>query len=119
MGALGLGVLLEVVVKLVRGVVPAADLIGAVGVVALAANIVCLVLLGRHRADDINMRSAWLCSRNDVVANVGVLLAAVGVGMTGVAWPDIVLGLAIAAMFGGSSLGVIRAARQQLRASPI
>jgi len=106
-------------VKLVRGVVPSADLIGAMGIVALAANIFCLVLLARHREDDINMRSAWLCSRNDVVANVGVLLAAAGVGVTGMAWPDIVIGLVIAAMFGGSSVGVIRAARQQLRVSPI
>src|SRR5262245_33570174 len=119
MGAFGLGVLLEVTVKLVRGVVPSADLIGAMGIVALAANIFCLVLLARHREDDINMRSAWLCSRNDVVANVGVLLAAAGVGVTGMAWPDIVIGLVIAAMFGGSSVGVIRAARQQLRVSPI
>jgi cation diffusion facilitator family transporter len=119
MGAFGCGVLLEAAMKLVRGVVPSAGLIAAVGIVALAANLFCLLALARHRGDDINMRSAWLCSRNDVVANVGVLLAATGVGVTGVAWPDILIGLVIAAMFGGSSLGVIRAARQQLRASPI
>ena len=119
MGAFGLGVLLEVAVKLVRGVLPSADLIGTVGVVALAANVVCLALLARHRTDDINMRSAWLCSRNDVVANIGVLFAAVGVGVTGAAWPDIAVGLLIAAMFGSSSIGVIRAARRQSHVSPI
>jgi Co/Zn/Cd efflux system component len=98
--------------------VPSADVIGGVGVVALAANAFCLVLLARHRGDDINMRSAWLCSRNDVVANVGVLLAAGGVGLTGAAWPDIAIGLLIAMMFGSSAIGVIRA-RHQLRFSPI
>jgi Co/Zn/Cd efflux system component len=119
MGAFALGVLAEVVVKLIRGVVPSADVIGVVGFVALAANVFCLILLARHRADDINMRSAWLCSRNDVVANVGVLLAAAGVGLTGAAWPDIAIGLLIAGMFGSSAVGVIRAARQQLRPTPV
>jgi Co/Zn/Cd efflux system component len=70
MGAFGLGVLTEATLKMVHSVVPSADVIGGVGVVALAANVFCLVLLARDRGDDINMRSAWLCSRNDVVANV-------------------------------------------------
>jgi Co/Zn/Cd efflux system component len=114
MAAFGLGVLAEVTLKVTRGVVPAADVIGAVGVVALVANVLCLVLLAQHRNDDINMRSAWLCSRNDVVANAGVLLAAVGVGLTGTAWPDITIGLAIAVMFGASAIAIIRAARREL-----
>jgi Co/Zn/Cd efflux system component len=114
MAAFGLGVLAEVTLKVIRGVVPAADVIGAVGVVALVANVLCLVLLARHRNDDINMRSAWLCSRNDVVANAGVLLAAVGVGLTSTAWPDITIGLAIAVMFGASAIAIIRAARREL-----
>jgi Co/Zn/Cd efflux system component len=118
MGAFGLGVLAEVVVKVIHGVVPSAGIIGGVGVVALAANVFCLVLLARHRGDDINMRSAWLCSRNDVVANVGVLLAAAGVGLTDAAWPDITIGLLIALMFGSSAIAVIRAARRQLRLAP-
>jgi Co/Zn/Cd efflux system component len=115
MGALGLGVLAEVGVKLVRGLVPTAEVMGAVGLAALAANVFCLMLLWRRQADDINMRSAWLCSRNDVMANGGVLLAAVGVAWTGSAWPDIVTGLLIAGMFGTSAVGVIREARRQLR----
>jgi Co/Zn/Cd efflux system component len=72
-----------------------------------------------YRDDDINMRSVWLCSRNDVAANIGVLLAAVGVGLTGTAWPDIVVGLLIAMMFGSSAVGVIRAARHQLRVAAV
>src|SRR5215470_5506944 len=83
MSAFGLAVLAEVTLNVVRGAVPSADVIAGVGVVALAANVFCLALLARHRGDDINMQSARLCSRNDVAANVGVLLAAAGVGLTG------------------------------------
>lgn len=118
MAVFGLGVLVEVMLKLVRDVLPSAEVIGVVGLVALAANLLCLLLLSRHRGDDINMRSAWLCSRNDVIANVGVLVAAVGVGLTGAAWPDVAMGLVLAAMFGSSAIGVIRAARRQLRLAP-
>ncbi len=118
MAAFGLGVLGEVALKIMRGVVPSADVMGGVGLVALAANVLCLGLLWRHRSDDINMRSVWLCSRNDVAANAGVLLAAAGVGLTGNAWPDITVGLLIAAMFGSSAIGVVRAARRELRLAP-
>jgi Co/Zn/Cd efflux system component len=117
MGAFGAGVALEAASKLLLGVVPTADVIGAVGTLALAANALCLMLLWRRRDDDVNMRSAWLCSRNDVAANVGVLLAAAGVAATGSAWPDIAIGLAIAALFARSALGVVRAARRTLSAS--
>jgi Co/Zn/Cd efflux system component len=119
MAAFGLGVLLEVALKVSRGVVPTAEVMGGVGLVALAANLLCLTLLGRRRGDDINMRSAWLCSRNDVMANGSVLLAAGGVALTASAWPDILVGLAIAAMFGHSALGVIRQARRELRPAAV
>ena len=62
MAAFGLGVLVEAVLKIVRGNVPSADVMGGIGLLALSANLVCLFLLRRRRADDINMRSAWLCS---------------------------------------------------------
>jgi len=114
MAVFGAGVLAEAVAKIVLGVVPAPDVMGAVGVVALGANATCLVLLRRHRDDDINMGSAWLCSRNDVAANGGVLAAALGVLITGAAWPDIVVGLAIALLFGSSAVTVIRGARRRL-----
>ena len=64
------------------------------------------------------MRSAWLCSRNDVAANVGVLLAAAGVAVTGSAWPDIAVGLLIAAMFMSSAVTVVRDARRARRPVP-
>jgi Co/Zn/Cd efflux system component len=90
---------------------------GGIGLLALAANLACLLLLRRRRADDINMRSAWLCSRNDVMANAGVLLAAAGVFLTGSAWPDLAIGLLIAAVFATSAFGVIREARHALQRS--
>ena len=118
MAAFGIGVLIEVSHKLVARVVPTPDVMSIVGLIALGANAVCLLLLSRHRADDINMRSAWLCSRNDVIANVSVLVAAAGVALTGSGWPDILVGLAIALMFGTSAIRVIRDARHQLRPAP-
>ena len=108
MAMFGVGVLTEVAMKILRGVTPAADVMSAVGVIALAANIVCLWLLWRHKDDDVNMGSAWLCSRNDVVANGGVLLAAAGVALTGSAWPDVAIGLIIASLFGASAVKILR-----------
>jgi Co/Zn/Cd efflux system component len=118
MAAFGAGILIEVVSKLATATSPREELMGGIGVLALVANSVCLVVLWRRRADDINMRSAWLCSRNDVVANAAVLVAAGGVAVTGSAWPDIVVGLLIAALFMRSALGVIRAARRELAPAP-
>jgi cation diffusion facilitator family transporter len=115
MAAFGLGVISEVVVKVVTGVTPEAGMMGLFGVLALAANTTCLLLLLRHRTDDLNMRSTWLCSRNDVIANGGVLLAAAGVALTGTAWPDILIGLIIASVFLSSAWGVIRESLAELR----
>jgi hypothetical protein len=90
MGIFGLWVLGTVVWHALRGTVPDWTTMGAVGLVALLANAVCLVLLTAWRSGDANMRSVWICSRNDVVANVAVLLAALGVFGTGhrLARPD-------------------------------
>jgi Co/Zn/Cd efflux system component len=106
--AFGLGVAAEAVAKAFRDVVPRAEAMGVVGVIALVANAACLLLLLRHRTDGINMRSTWLCSRNDVVANVGVLLAAAGVAVLDSRWPDLLVGATIAALFLGSAFGVLR-----------
>jgi len=110
MAVFGVGIVAEVVAKLVRDLRPEAEIMWTVALVALVANASVLAFLWRHRADDINMRSVWLCSRNDVIANGGVLLAALGVSLTGAAWPDILVGLAIAALFGASAVSVIREA---------
>jgi Co/Zn/Cd efflux system component len=110
MAAFGVGVLVQVVVKIAHGLAPTVGLMGSVGTLALAANLFCLLLLWRRRGDDINMRSAWVCSRNDVIGNVGVLVAAAAVALTGSPWPDIIIGLAVAAVFVRSAVQIIREA---------
>ena len=118
MAAFGIGIAAEVASKLARGLTPDPGIMWAVALAALVANAYVLARLWGHRADDINMRSAWLCSRNDVIANGGVLLAALGVGWSGSAWPDILVGLAIAALFATSAARVIRDALAVSQPSP-
>jgi Co/Zn/Cd efflux system component len=117
MGAFGLFVLGQLVYRMVNPELPLFATMGAVGVLALAANTFSLALLLRHRAEDINMRSVWLCSRNDLIANVGVLLAAAAVWLTRSAWPDLAVGALICAVFLRSAWVVWREARGELRAS--
>ncbi len=115
MAAFGLFVLGQAVYKIVFPQVPVFEAIGAIGLLALVANSICFALLWRHRVDDINMSSVWLCSRNDIIANISVLFAAIGVWFTHSGWPDIVVGLAIAALFLRSALSVLRAATTERR----
>lgn len=115
MAIFGLFVLGEVVHKLLWPVVPVAETIGIIGVLALLANLTCLLLLTRHRSDDLNMHSVWLCSRNDIIANAGVLLAGAGVALTQHGWPDIAIGLVIASLFLHTAIQVIGRATHQLR----
>ena len=114
MAAFGLFVFGQAIHKILVPQVPVFETIGAIGLLALAANSVCLFLLWRHRAEDINMRSVWLCSRNDIIANVSVLFAAAGVWLSGSGWPDILVGLALAALFVQSSSSVLRGAIAEL-----
>jgi Co/Zn/Cd efflux system component len=110
MAAFGIGVLVQVGVKVARGLTPTVEVMGAVGTLALVANLLCLILLWRRRGDDINMGSAWICSRNDVIGNAGVLVAAAAVALADSPWPDIAIGLLVAAVFVHSAVGVIREA---------
>lgn len=106
----GLLVIADAVRKVILQEVPQADWMGTVGLAALLANTYCFYLLYSHRADDLNMRSTWICSRNDLVANTSVVLAALFVGVTGSLWPDVLVGLAIAALFLHSAWQVSREA---------
>ncbi len=113
----GVGVLMDVALKALGNRLPVAEGMGLVGALALGANLYCLFLLTRHREDDINMRSVWVCSRNDIVANVGVLAAAAAVGWTGTRWPDVIVGTIIASVFLSSAFGVLRDAVRVLRSA--
>ncbi|MHB9022384.1 MAG: cation diffusion facilitator family transporter [Halothiobacillus sp.] len=105
---LGLGVLAEAMYKILHPVMPSAEIMGVVGGIALVANLICFLLLFRHRADNLNMSSTWLCSRNDLIANVGVLTAAGVSYILTSRWPDIVVGVVIAGLFLSSAFNVIR-----------
>lgn len=115
MAAFGLFVLVRAVYNIVFPQLPLFEVMGVIGLLALAANGTCFFLLWRHRSDDINMSSVWLCSRNDIIANVSVLFAAAGVWLTRSGWPDILVGLALAVLFLRSALFVLRGAIAELR----
>lgn len=97
--------------------VPVFEAMGVVSLVALAANATCLALLWKHRSEDVNMSSVWECSRNDIASNLSVFLAAGAVWATGAAWPDLLVGAALAMLLLRSAANVSRNALTQLRTS--
>jgi len=97
------------------GSAPEAQVMGAVGALALLANVVSAVLLFRFRTGDANLRAVWLCSRNDAIGNLAVIAAAGGVFLSGTAWPDLAVGLGMAALAVWAGASVIRQARGELR----
>jgi len=111
----GFAVLLQSGYKLALGDIPASDLMWFLSVIALVANGGCLLLLSRHKADDVNMRSTWLRSRNDIISNTSVLFAATLVALTQSVWPDVVMGLLITSIFLKSAVYVLRQAWTELR----
>jgi Co/Zn/Cd efflux system component len=119
MGAFGLWVIGTVIWHAIMGTVPEAFTMGAVGLAALVANAASLGLLGAYRTGDANMRSVWLCSRNDVIANLAVLLAALGVFGTGTGWPDILVAAIMASLALQGAWVVVRHALAELRLLPV
>jgi len=117
MMALGLFVAGRAVYRVFFEAFPSATAMSVVGVLALVANIICLLLLSRHKNDDINFSSVWICSRNDIIANTSVLLAAGAVVLTGTRWPDLIVGLGIAVLFLKSALFVLSEARKSVQAA--
>jgi len=107
---LGLGVVIEVIFKLTTHTLPLSETMGIFGVAALIANTISFVLLTRFRDGDINLRATWICSRNDMLANIGVLIAAGLVSYTQTAWPDIIVGLIIATIIMNSAIRIIKEA---------
>jgi Co/Zn/Cd efflux system component len=95
---LGLYVFWESFYKILYPSVPSAQTITLIGILALVANVICFSLLTRHRDKNINMKSSWICSRNDVYGNVSVIGAGILVGYFNSMWPDIIVGLGIAGL---------------------
>jgi Co/Zn/Cd efflux system component len=118
MGLFGLWVIGATVGHAFQRTVPHAVTMGEVGFAALVANAVVFGLLWTSRKGDSNMRSAWLCSRNDVIGNVAVMLAAVGVFGTGTGWPDLIVAAIMSGLGLQGAFQVIRHALQELRPTP-
>jgi Co/Zn/Cd efflux system component len=114
MGAFGLFVLARAAWAAQAGMPPEPITMGAVAVAALAANLGVALLLYRHRSGDANMRSVWICSRNDAIGNVAVGLAALGVFGTGTAWPDLLVAAIMAVLAITGAATVLRHARLEL-----
>jgi Co/Zn/Cd efflux system component len=115
MGGFGVFVLGKALWALHAGVVPQPATMGAIGFVALVVNGGVALMLYRFRAGDANMRSVWLCSRNDALGNVAVMLAAAGVVGTGSNWPDLVVAAAMGGLALNGAASVLRHARAELR----
>jgi cation diffusion facilitator family transporter len=117
MALFGLGVLAQGVYKMMLGIVPVAETMGIIGMFVLLGNGICFLLLYRHRSDDLNMRSTWLCSRNDILANLAVLVAAGSVILFNSSWPDILVGAGIAVLFLKSAFTVLGESFAELKKS--
>lgn len=114
MAAFGVGVLATALWNLSQGTVPDAPTMGLIGALALLANLSVAVLLYAWRDGDSNMRSVWLCTRNDAIGNLAVLAAALGVFGTGAAWPDLIVAAIMASLALSASLQIMRQARREL-----
>jgi Co/Zn/Cd efflux system component len=112
---LGAGVLLATLWHALAGTLPKAETMGMVGLAALLANAGVALMLYRFRTGDANMRSVWICSRNDAIGNLAVLAAAAGVFGTGTAWPDLIVAAVMAALGISGGWQIIRQATAELR----
>lgn len=116
--AAALFVLVQVGYRVAYGGTPLFEAMGIVSVLALIGNSTCLALLWKHRTADVNMSSVWECSRNDIVGNLAVFIAAAAVWLTGTRWPDLVVGLFLSLWLIASSVRVLRSGTAELRLTP-
>lgn len=117
MAVFGIGVLIQSGYKFFAGGVPESNFMFLMSIVALIANTGCLLLLSKHRTDDLNMHSTWICSRNDIIANSSVFVAAGLVAITQSKLPDLVVGLLITVIFLKSAISILKASFIELRQS--
>jgi Co/Zn/Cd efflux system component len=115
--AAGVAVAAQIVWRLTHLEVPVAETMGIASTLNLAANGLCLYLLNPFKTGDVNMSSAWECSRNDVVEGGAVIVTAIAVALLGSAWPDVIVAIALLALFLRSSIRVLGTARKNLSAA--
>lgn len=115
---MGLGVLAVTLYRVFVTQMPGTVLMGSFGLMALAVNLACAIILLRYREGDANVRAVWMFSRNDAIGNAAVVAAALLVAATDSPWPDLVTAAAIAGLFIHSSLRILDVAREELRAAP-
>ncbi len=117
LGLMALFVLMTTVASAFGDASPAAPVMSGVGLAALAANVVSVFILLRWRDGDSNVRSVWLCSRNDAIGNVAVIAAGGAVWLTGSIWPDLIVAALLAGLFARSAFSIIAQAMKERRAS--
>jgi Co/Zn/Cd efflux system component len=107
----------QIIYKLFVPSLPLFEVMGLFSLLGLVANSLCLFLLWRHRHEDVNMSSVWECSRNDIVSNLAVFVAAGAVWFTGAGWPDTVVAMGLVWLLLRSAIRVVSSARAELRAA--
>jgi Co/Zn/Cd efflux system component len=119
MAVFGLWVLGSAIYRALIGSEPEPSVMGLVAILALAVNVAVALLLYRYRTGDSNMRSIWLCSRNDAIGNIAVMIAAAGVFATSSRWPDLIVAVIIAGLNFSAAIHVIRLALGEMRAESV
>ena len=110
MALFGIFVFYQAMYKYLNPITPQYEIIGILGLLALLVNIICFYLLSHYKKQDINMQSVWICSRNDIIANILVILAAIGILFTQSQWPDLIAGIIIGCLFIFSAINIIKKA---------
>lgn len=117
-GALALLILTDVIRRVIMGSEPVSVLMMGVGIIALIANVYCLLLMQKHKDGEVHMRASWVFSKNDVIANTGVILSGALVWLTGSRWPDLVIGSLIAlVIFNGARHIILDASAEHAKIS--
>ena len=117
MAAVGFFVLFHAIDRVIDGALPEASTMGFIGLLALIANLTVAATLYRYRDKDSNMRSVWLCSRNDAIGNLAVIVAAIGVFSSASRWPDLLVAIIIATLAISSAWHIIRLALAEIQTS--
>lgn len=117
MGVFGVYVLGQATWNVMSGASPEAMTMGVIGIAALVANVTVAAMLYAHRKGDSNRRSVWVCSRNDAIGNIAVVLAALGVSYTGSAWPDVIVAVIMGCLALSGAYSVVIQAREEIRST--